>query len=486
MPSDEAVRLASSNRGYIIAPAGCGKTHTIAEAVSVTSSGRQLILTHTHAGVSALRSHLRKLGVSRERYNVETIAGWTLKYAASFPQTSDIPSLEPEDDQWEAVYLAAARLLANPAIAAVVRRSYAGVYVDEYQDCSVNQHQVVLALANLLPCRVVGDPLQAIFGFRDVPSISWANDVERQFQLVATLQKPWRWSGCNQELGEWLLVIREQLARNEPVDLSGAPVTFVRRAPQENQSEIAAAYAVQRNTGQSVVVVRRDARACHRLAARLGGAFGSMEEMDCRDLRRFAKRLDDATGAERALICVKHAKRCMTGVANRVTSLVATLGAGRLPTIRKSCPAPELYRAVQAVGQSQDWSAVRLLLKACHDLQGTRVYRRELWAESLRAVRVAEAGESSTLREAAWQSRSVTRQVGRREELRVVSRTLLVKGLEFDHAVVADVDSMDGKHLYVALTRGRHSLTVVADSPVLTPASETTADPDASEVEESA
>jgi hypothetical protein len=46
-----------------------------------------------------------------------------------------------------------------------------------------------------------------------------------------------------------------------------------------------------------------------------------------------------------------------------------------------------------------------------------------------------------------------------------VGTTLLVKGLEFDHAVVLDADALDAKNLYVALTRGARSLTVVSRGP---------------------
>jgi DNA helicase-2/ATP-dependent DNA helicase PcrA len=46
---------------------------------------------------------------------------------------------------------------------------------------------------------------------------------------------------------------------------------------------------------------------------------------------------------------------------------------------------------------------------------------------------------------------------------------LLIKGLEYDHAVVLDADSHTPFSLYVALTRGRKGLTVVSREQVLTP-----------------
>jgi DNA helicase IV len=50
---------------------------------------------------------------------------------------------------------------------------------------------------------------------------------------------------------------------------------------------------------------------------------------------------------------------------------------------------------------------------------------------------------------------------------RIVSRTLLIKGLEFDHAIVANADELDAKELYVAITRGSKSLTILSAKPVI-------------------
>ena len=78
---------------------------------------------------------------------------------------------------------------------------------------------------------------------------------------------------------------------------------------------------------------------------------------------------------------------------------------------------------------------------------------------------------SLTLREAAEryhaEFRYRGRPVGRR---RLIGTTLLVKGLEFDHAIVLDARSLSRKELYVALTRGARSLTIISTTAMLTPA----------------
>jgi DNA helicase-2/ATP-dependent DNA helicase PcrA len=94
-------------------------------------------------------------------------------------------------------------------------------------------------------------------------------------------------------------------------------------------------------------------------------------------------------------------------------------------------------------------------------------YRRELLAELHRTLAAFGDGGFASLEEAAWVVRNRTRVAGRAAERRVVSRTLLVKGLEFEHVVLCAADELDAKNLYVALTRGSRSVTVVARSPVL-------------------
>ncbi len=49
----------------------------------------------------------------------------------------------------------------------------------------------------------------------------------------------------------------------------------------------------------------------------------------------------------------------------------------------------------------------------------------------------------------------------------MVSRPPLIKGLEFDHSIVLDADVLNAKELYVAMTRGTKSLTVIPESPVI-------------------
>jgi DNA helicase-2/ATP-dependent DNA helicase PcrA len=92
--------------------------------------------------------------------------------------------------------------------------------------------------------------------------------------------------------------------------------------------------------------------------------------------------------------------------------------------------------------------------------------RRELWSEMRRALHRHKGMTGKTLRETAWSLRETARRIGRTVPHHCISTTLLVKGLQFDHAVILNLkDFQDAENAYVAMTRGAHTLTILSDSP---------------------
>ena len=72
-------------RGTITAPAGCGKTSLIADALTRHVGPKPvLVLTHTNAGVAALRTRLGKAGVPPKAYRLATIDGWAMRLISNF------------------------------------------------------------------------------------------------------------------------------------------------------------------------------------------------------------------------------------------------------------------------------------------------------------------------------------------------------------------------------------------------------------------
>lgn len=108
------------------------------------------------------------------------------------------------------------------------------------------------------------------------------------------------------------------------------------------------------------------------------------------------------------------------------------------------------------------------VLRALDNYPGAVLYRRELWSEMRTTALTFRSGARDTLEETAWFVRDRSRRVGRRPENRVVSRVLLVKGLEYDHTNLLTLDGKTtAKEFYVAISRGTRSVTVHSDSGVV-------------------
>jgi len=108
-------------------------------------------------------------------------------------------------------------------------------------------------------------------------------------------------------------------------------------------------------------------------------------------------------------------------------------------------------------------------MTAIENIDEKIVYARlELWNEMRRSLYNYNPSECSCLKDKAWHIRDITRKVGRRVDNRCLSTTLLVKGLEFDHSIILNVAELkDAENLYVAMTRGAKSLTILTESPTI-------------------
>ena len=466
MEKEIARHLAKSKRSLVVAPAGCGKTRLIADAVR-QGEGRQLILTHTHAGVRAMLNHLKKLNVSSGRFRVSTIDSFALKYANAFPCLSGWANRKPEREEWKLLHPAAQNALKYKNIRKVFTSSYEGVYVDEYQDCSSGQHELITLIADILPCRILGDPMQAIFrNINKDKNIDW-KEVENVFEKTAELSTPWRWKGNNEKLGNWLLSIRKLLENGNPVDLQKCP-TIKLKLCSDHQTQVSTCLYDFRNTSNSVVAIRKMRQQCNKLTRYLKNTFSSMETVECQDLLNWAKKIGDSTGADRLKIFIDFTKLCISRLPNSVVNIAECLCKGKKKQPRR----PDFQRVVKVfknILRYDDLCYVELAFDAIEKLQEKLVFaRRELWRDMCKTIQHYDPSKHESLEDKAWHVRDMWRKIGRNVDKRVVSTTLLVKGLEFDNAIILNANEFeDAENFYVAMTRGSNSLTILTKNPVI-------------------
>lgn len=470
MPNALPKRLAECvTKGYVIAPAGYGKTHLIALAVK-EGNHRQLILTHTFAGVNSIKEKMRALQVPSSLYRVDTIASWALRLCTAYPKTSGWKIDSPNGKQWDALYETCEKLLSKKFIRHVVASTYAGIYVDEYQDCSVIQHDLICSLAEILPCRILGDPLQAIFDFDDKP-VDWPTSIYPHFEHLGQLEIPYRWNNAGApELGEWLKFARASLEAGNKINLaSPLPKGVTRHTVAANflSSKQFSLLCDFLDTNDSVIALhagdQKFKNKTHLLARTMAGKFSSLEEVEGKTLFSFLSKLQKAKNATAEfLLVLDFAKKCFTGIGDvlvaktkrgEVAKAIKTTKASLIPIMDSA----NLYLTDPT---SKNLRNFLLLLKAHPD---TQVYRRDLLNRFFNILKIQIDSGTATLLESAHIYQREFRHAGRPiRHSKLIGTTLLVKGLEYDHAVVLEADTLDQKELYVAMTRGAKSLTFVS------------------------
>lgn len=471
---DNDIDLLAVDRGTVTAPAGCGKTHLIAQTLTRHGGGKPiLVLTHTNAGVVALRGRLDQAGVPATAYRLSTIDGWAMRLISTFPMRSAhdaglLQLMNPRTD-YPNIRVAAAKLLKAGHVNDILAASYARLIVDEYQDCSIRQHAIVAYAAKTLPTCVLGDPMQAIFGFGGDDLAKWDEHVCTSFPLAGELATPWRWINAGTEsLGRWLLDVRGKLLRGEPIDLRIAPagVNWVNLDGTEDHQRRLRAASVRPPDGQGCVLIIGDSTnpdGQRQFASQTPGAI-TVEAVDLRDLVAFARAFDlSAPDALERIANFAQSVMRNVGAADlvrRVQSL--TRGTARNP------PTDAETAAISFVRAPSHRTAADVLVEIGKQA-GVSAHRPAVLRACIRALQLCGGTVGLSFHEAAIRMREQNRLVGRPLPRRAVGSTLLLKGLEAEVAVILNAGALDARNLYVAITRGSRALTICAPSPILNP-----------------
>lgn len=471
-----AAAFAAALPASVTLPAGAGKTHLLASTVRhlVARGGEVLVLTHTNAGVHAIQKRLKLFGVTSGA-RVSTLASFAFLLARAYPEIGrvKVPAVPIWSDSDQYV-TAAERIASSQNIRRVLDATYSHLLVDEYQDCSEGQHAFVCRLAETIPATgILGDPLQSIFGFRDTTLVTWDAATDH-FPPHHVEPRPWRWVGHNEKLGAWLLQIRELLKPGASFNFNeldpAIGITF-RSSARSYRAVPDAVLGTKWPAGESVLILSPWKTSVRKTGADLRGAFTVMEEI-AGDF--MAKRLGDLAELEPegyATWLFELTKECTSGHQKLDATIKRAVSMGRTVSHLSRPGLEEATAALDAVVTNPCFTTLAGAMDAITRARSLRLHSHEAWYDIQAALRgaVAAGNDAAVLTKELARARDRLRHEGRKNRGRVVSRTLLVKGLEFDHVVVANInETTDVNNLYVALTRARRSITVIGASPFIT------------------
>lgn len=465
-----------SPNGFIEAPAGFGKTYLILDTISKYSGEKQLILTHTVAGVAVLRARLADHGMTYEDVAIDTIAGWCQRYVLSFPGIAgaDLEILRAQDPAvyWDHIYDTFTNLLKNTNIKDIIRFSFGGIYVDEYQDCSKLQHQLIVELAKVLPVRILGDPLQGIFNFRTGQMVDWSQ-VEEVFTPIGVLTTPHRWNKVgNPAYGEWLKEVREKLIAEGEIDLGAAPdcveVVILSGNPGDDQMLILSKARENLSTNhRRLIIGDKQNTASKALVVKLSRPryrlIESIYSRDIKELRECIQKLD-STGKDSDLALFWLLTKYYSGIPANIKQAAKRIAASQgsnsqniivkaLKNLHEKFTVDEAYKLIEAIETTVKVS--------CHRTQPVFILEMTLTG--------VKEGRHPTLYAALEAAIASIGRRGRVIPKYGIGSTLLVKGLEVEEVILLNAHNLAKNDLYVALSRATKRITIFTNSHKLNP-----------------
>lgn len=468
MKAEEIALIQSKHSAAIIAPAGHGKTEMITELVN-RLPGRKLVLTHTNAGVDALQQRMKRKDVAKDKYYLSTISSFCMKWCDAYPKTANVdPTIKMTDNKfYPMVHAGTVRIFKNEWARNVIGSTYNCVIVDEYQDCVLIQHQIFVELNKNVPVYVLGDPLQAIFGFKE-QLVSWKNIC---FDVVDVQTYPWRWERTNPALGQYLKDIRAHL-------LPGLDGKMVRLSTVPNQKAVHRIGTSALHDGsifkianqfETVLYIAKWEPDSIAFSKGTGGLFQHDETQNLKILYEASQLLDVDDGYARANTIFDFIGECASGVATELKSYEGHIKDGDFD-FKRIKKYPEFGNRMERLYKYHSYNDMMAVLDWIKNEPGFRIHRRELFTEMQRSIRRARDLNIS-ITQAAQEIRMIPGNQSKYAVFkRLASRTLLSKGLEFD-CVIIDLSKVNQKassrysstEMYVAMTRAMKAIYFITD-----------------------
>lgn len=454
-------------KSLLIAPAGFGKTHTITECLSKlpVNAKKELILTHTHAGVSSIKEKLKKQN-THNNYEIETISSFIQRYVLAYNYDCKVPNLEDSKKYYSFLNLSALKLFKTNIIQKVIKASYSGIFVDEYQDCTKTQHQIIRILADLLPTRLLGDFLQGIFEFNEpTVNLTCTTEMDGFIQNYYELSIPQRWlNGNNHFLGNDLKAIREKIIKKESINLISYRSIEVYKytsldlhTPKTDYNKLVWKL-IGNNT--SLLILHSNTTSIEprkKIAQKFNGSLNLLESIDDKLFYKVALILDkiDINNVPLKL----HELSLLLFNKTEINKWFNEKGFKRKTKQEEK----DIIQELNYLSDNLNNNLHKIISKTS-TLPNVKCYRPEILSSLLKAIEIARE-QNTTIYEGMINYRNSIRRFGRKIDGKCIGTTLLTKGLEFDTVLILDANKFTcPKHFYVAITRACKKLIIVTEN----------------------
>lgn len=506
----------NNDKSLLIAPAGYGKTYTIVQCIKKSEGkGKSLILTHTHAGVAALKNALKEQQIDKKCYEIETITSYAQKYVKAYCAET-LPEIT-DKNYWIFILEKAEKIFNNTHIKDVIKKTYSQLFVDEYQDCTLSQHKVILAISKSIPTHILGDPLQGIMDFNKKidPLVSFYNDDLKDFVRTTELSIPHRWQkeGNNPTLGEYLVSIRKKLvdnlengAKNE-IDLADNPNSsfhFIKTSgsaysyeginketniinkqtkKRYTYKQLIKCLLENRNNSpdfESLLIISKSPYIRNKSQVEIRANLKSMlyypalyllEAIDEKSFYELSNIADEII-TEGLSVDLKKLYNFLISLFNK-TDIDNWINSATYKIKRKihendKIISAEIEKLIDEFNNSNQPILLGRIIEYFYFNLKLKCNRTEFIHSIITAIKTTEAGKS--IYKTMIEQRNKFRRIGRKIDGKCLGTVALTKGLEFDTVIILDAETFrDPKELYVAMTRACKNLIIFSQNTKLQP-----------------
>lgn len=471
------VNFLFSTPSVLVAPAGYGKTHSIAKSVKLLKDkgvGKILVLTHTNAGISSIIEKLKKEDVNPKNVSVFTISGFLQKIVHSLSKEI-VHQGENTKDFYNKLYEISLELFKhNQILRFVIENSYEHIFVDEFQDCNRFQFKIVKELFKWnVHVHILLDPLQTIFNFeKDHPNyIKLEKRIQEKYQNhIFRLETPYRWklekSPLEKHVAKWRDIILEAInLKNLSIDLTKLDgvdykcVEFGEAISTLNSIISTTDNVLVLHSNSGVHNLKERGKICALSSYRLR----LIESIDNSSFYDLANKIDDLISKDDKVELIVYL--IMIEVCVSQTNLEKWIKFDRLIQKRSLEEKEKSSMLHEAVSIPIKKKAIIEALNVLTNTIKLKVQRIELLNEIKSAI-MSSAFSGKSIKDEITARRNLARVQGRKLYGKVIGTTLLTKGLEA-HTVILlkPSDLLQNKnglgHLYVALTRAVHKIILI-------------------------
>jgi hypothetical protein len=159
------------------------------------------------------------------------------------------------------------------------------------------------------------------------------------------------------------------------------------------------------------------------------------------------------------------AKKCYVGYPKLNQAVLNRLQKGKVVSGLTRPGLERTLAALDSVLSNPTFETLSISMRAIRAAKEAQLHSREAWNDIATALGHCGSETERSPKDELGRVRDRLRHSGRRPAGRVVSRTVLIKGLEYDHVIISDLDRLtDHCNLYVALTRARKTITIIGSN----------------------